>query len=281
MSRQLTTALCLVLGLALVAIVIPVPRPAAPVAATPQPAYLRVLLPSERDKLTIDDQPTKQTGASRLFVSPPVPADKSFSYTLTATWAKNGYTDVVRTRQVVLRAGQEVELDLRQADAAHPDKLVILFVPTPDEVVEAMCKLGGVTKEDVVYDLGCGDGRMVIMAVQKFGAKRGVGVDLDPERVKDSKEAAAKSGVQERLEFRQGDVLNIADLADASVVLLYMGEDVNLRLRPILQKTLKPGSRIVSHEFGMGDWTPAKTETITDESGVSYNIHLWRIGERK
>jgi uncharacterized protein (TIGR03000 family) len=282
MSKQLTTALVLVIGLAVLTTLIPTPQPAAKTSPAPeQPAYVRVLLPSEKDKLTIEGQPTQQKGKSRLYVSPPLALDKNYTYTVEATWAKNGYTDVIRTRKVPVRAGQTVEVDLREADPANPDKFVILFVPTPDEVVEAMCKLAGVTKDDVVYDLGCGDGRMVITAVKKFSAKRGVGVDLDPERVKESKEAAAKSGVQDRLEFRQGDVLKIDDLADANVVLLYMGDDVNLRLRPILQKTLKPGSRIVSHEFRMGDWQPFKTETIFDDAGISYAIHLWKISESK
>src|SRR5438046_9379949 len=125
-----------------------------------------------------------------------------------------------------------------------------------------MLRLANVGKDDLVYDLGCGDGRLVITAVEKFQAQRGVGVDIDPERIKDSNANAQKSRVQGKVEFRQGDVLEINDLADASVVMLYMGNDLNLRLRPILQKTLKPGSRIVSHRFLMGDWKPLKTETI-------------------
>ncbi len=175
--------------------------------------------------------------------------------------------------------GNLVVLDLRKEDKENPDKIVVRYVPTPPEVVEAMCKLAGVGKDDVVYDLGCGDGRIVIAAVQKFGAKRGVGVDLNPERVRESKENARAAGLADRVEFRQGDVLDIKDLADASVVMLYMGDDVNLRLRPILQKTLKPGSRIVSHEFLMGDWKPLRTVIATDADFVDYYLHLWKVGE--
>src|SRR5205807_2051933 len=134
--------------------------------------------------------------------------------------------------------------------------------------------------KDVVYDLGCGDGRMVITAVKKFHAKRGVGVDLDPERITESKENAAKAKVSDKVEFRVGDVLKIKDLSDATVVLLYMGDDIDLRLRPILKATLKPGSRIVSHRFKMGDWKPERSITINEE-GEDYHVHLWRIGERK
>jgi uncharacterized protein (TIGR03000 family) len=276
MARRFLTATSALVGLALLGAL---SLACAQCLLRPQPVYLRVLLPQDDAELLIDDQPTKQTGPSRLFVSPPLVPGRTFTYALTTTWEPNNYTTITRTRTVVVRAGQEVEADLRQADARNPDKLVILYVPTPQEVVEAMCKLAGVTPEDVVYDLGCGDGRLVITAVKQFGAKRGVGVDLDPERIQESKENANKAGVEDKVEFRQGDVLNIKDLADASVVLLYMGDDVNLRLRPILQRTLKPGARIVSHRFLMGDWKPLKTLTVTGDEGEEYDLHLWKIGE--
>ncbi len=246
--------------------------------APPQPATLRVMLPEDDVELRIEGAKTKQTGTLRRFVSPPLAPGAKYTYTLVATWEPNNYTKITRTRKVAVRAGQEVEVDLRQADPQLKDSILIRFVPTPNEIVAAMCKLGGVTKDDVVYDLGCGDGRMVIIAVQKFGAKRGVGVDIDPERIKESKENVAKAGVQDRVEIRQGDVLKIDDLADASVILLYMGDDVNVLLRPILQKTLKPGSRIVSHRFLMGDWKPDKTITVTDDDAIDYDLHLWTIG---
>src|SRR5262249_58541489 len=111
----------------------------------------------------------------------------------------------------------------------------------------------------------------------KHGAKRGVGIDLDLDRVKDSILNAQQHKVDRKIEFRQGDVLDVKDLSDASVVMLYMGEDVNLKLRPILKKTLKPGSRIVSHRFLMGDWKPDKTITVKDKEGEDYKLHLWTI----
>jgi uncharacterized protein (TIGR03000 family) len=251
----------------------------AQAALRPQPVHLRVLVPQDDAQLLIENRPTEQTGTNRAFVSPPLEPGQNFSYTLTVTWEPNNYTKITRTRKVQVRAGQEVEVDLRQFDAKIPDKVVIRYVPTPQSVVEAMCRLGGVSKEDVVYDLGCGDGRLVITAVKQFGAKRGVGVDLDPERIQESTENAREAKVTDRVEIRQGDVLNIKDLADANVVLLYMGDEMNIRLRPILQKTLKPGSRIVSHRFLMGDWKPLKTITITDDEGEEYHLHLWKIGE--
>ena len=248
-------------------------------AGVPQPAYLRVLLPQADAELKIEGAPTKQTGTTRLFVSPPLEPGRNFTYTLTAVWEPNNYTHITRTRKVTVRAGQQVEVDLRKPDDANPDKIVVRYVPTPEEVVTAMCRLAGVGKDDVVYDLGCGDGRIVITAVKDFGARRGVGVDLDPERIQESRENAKRAGVEDRVEFRQGDVLEIKDLGEASVVMLYMGEDVNLRLRPLLQKSLKPGSRIVSHRFLMGDWKPDKTIQVTDSEGVEYDLHLWKIGD--
>jgi uncharacterized protein (TIGR03000 family) len=242
-----------------------------------QPAYVRVLVPEEDAKVLIDDAPTKQKGKDRLFESPPLDPRRSFTYTITATWDPNNYTKVIRTRTVNVQPGREVEVDLRQADPKNPDKFLIRYVPTPEEVVEAMCKLGSVRKGDVVYDLGCGDGRIVITAVKDFGAKRGVGVDIDPERVKDSRENAKLAGVTGRVEFREGDVLNIKDLGDADVVMMYMGEDVNLRLMPILKKSLKPGSRIVSHDFRMGDWKPDRRVDIVDSEGEEHELYLWTI----
>ena len=161
--------------------------------------------------------------------------------------------------------------------ARQPD---VPYVPTTEQAVQAMLKLAGVKKTDVVYDLGCGDGRMVITAVKEFGAKRGVGVDLDPQRIQESKANAREHKVEGKVEFRQGDVLDIKDLSSATVVTLYMSDDLNLRLRPILQKTLKSGARVVSHRFTMGDWKPSKTITVTDRDGEKYRLHLWKIGEQ-
>ena len=151
------------------------------------------------------------------------------------------------------------------------------YVATPYEVVDEMLSLAKVGRQDIVFDLGCGDGRIVLAAVADFKAKKGVGVDLDPDLIKESKANAKKRGLSDRVQFRVGDVLKISDLKDASVVMLYMGDDVNLRLRPILQKTLRPGSRIVSHRFGMGDWEADRTETFVGEDGDEYTLLLWTI----
>jgi len=155
-------------------------------------------------------------------------------------------------------------------------ELDVPFVPTPQAIVEEMLKLAQVRKRDVVYDLGCGDGRIVITAARKYGA-RGVGVDLDPDRVKESQENAKKRGVGKLVEIRQGDVLR-TDVSEATVVTLYLLPEVNLKLRPILEEQLKPGSRIVSHDFDMGDWEPEKVVHL-DYEGSVYTIYLWRIPE--
>jgi SAM-dependent methyltransferase len=147
------------------------------------------------------------------------------------------------------------------------------YVPTPQDVVERMLELAQVGKDDVVYDLGSGDGRLVITAAKKYGAK-GVGVDIDPERISEAKANAEKAGVQSLVEFRQQDALTV-DVSPATVVTLYLLSSSNMKLRPILTKQLKAGSRIVSHQFSMGDWQPTKSETFTDSNGASRNLYLW------
>jgi uncharacterized protein (TIGR03000 family) len=251
-------------------------QPAAPA----KPANLKILMPEADAQLLIQNQPTQNRGLERTFVSPPLKAGQKYVYTVTAKWEPNNYTKITRTRKIDIEAGQEVVADLRKADEKSPDDIVIRFVPTPEAVVEAMCKLGQVGKGDVVYDLGCGDGRIVVTAVAKFGAKRGVGVDLDPKRIQESKATAKQAKVEDKVEFRQGDVLKIDDLSDASVVMLYMGDELNLALRPILKKKLRPGSRVVSHRFTMGDWKPDKTITLQVD-GEDYLVHLWTVGEGK
>ena len=206
----------------------------------------------------------------------------TYKYTLRVVWEPNNYTRITRTREVDFdpNKGSSIAVDLTKADPRWKDDIVVRYVPTPNKVVDAMCALAKVNTDDVVYDLGCGDGRMVIRAVEKFGARRGVGIDLDPELVKLCRTNAKKAKVEGRVTFREGDVLKIDDIPDASVVLLYMGDDINLRLRPILQAKLKPGARIVSHRFTMGDWAPKTTQTINVD-GEDFLIHLWVIGEAK
>jgi uncharacterized protein (TIGR03000 family) len=160
-------------------------------------------------------------------------------------------------------------------DGADEPQLDVPYVPTPQDVVEKMLELAEVKKGDVVYDLGCGDGRIVVTAAKKYGV-RGLGVDLDPERVKDSLANVKKEGVEKLVEIRQGDVFKV-DVSPASVVTLYLLPEVNLKLRPTLLKQLKPGSRIVSHDFDMGDWTPLKKIEVQGKNGRQHTLYLWKI----
>ncbi len=163
---------------------------------------------------------------------------------------------------------------LALAGAAEQD-LDVPFVPTPQEVVEKMLELAEVKKGDVVYDLGCGDGRIVITAAKKYGVK-GVGIDLDPERVKESLENVKKQGVEKLVEIRAGDALK-ANVSSATVVTLYLLPEVNLKLRPTLQEQLKPGARVVSHDFDMGDWKPLKRIEMRGKNGRTHTLYLWKI----
>ncbi len=153
--------------------------------------------------------------------------------------------------------------------------LVAPYVTTPPKVVEAMLQLAEVDKEDVIYDLGCGDGRIVIAAAKKYGC-RAVGVELDPERVKEASENVRKEKLEHLVTIVHGDIFE-ADVAPATVVTLYLFEEANLKLRPMLRRSLRPGSRIVSHHFNLGDWQPLRRIDVKDESDVAHKVFLWKI----
>jgi SAM-dependent methyltransferase len=164
---------------------------------------------------------------------------------------------------------------LAQTGQKRPDAPQLApYVPTPAEVVDRMLQLGQVTKNDTLYDLGCGDGRIPITAAKRFGT-RGVGVDIDPQRIAEATANAKKEGVSHLVTFRLQDALT-TDVSDATVVTLYLLSASNLKLRPILTKQLKPGARIVSHAFSMGDWQPDKVDTFVDTSGTTRTLYLWK-----
>jgi len=153
----------------------------------------------------------------------------------------------------------------------RPPSPDIHYVPTSGGVTDAMLKLAKVTSEDVVYDLGSGDGRIVITAAKKYGA-RGIGIELDPELIKKANRNAQKAGVADRVTFVQADLFK-TDFSDATVVTLYLSNSINRRLASILQRQLKPGSRIVSHRFDMGDdWKPE-----ADVRLEGTRVYLWTI----
>jgi SAM-dependent methyltransferase len=151
------------------------------------------------------------------------------------------------------------------------------FVPTPQEVVDRMLELAQVSHGDLLYDLGSGDGRIVITAARGYGA-RAVGFEIDPALVTHSQRNIKEAGVAALAEIREQDVRTV-DLSPASVVTMYLYPGANLRLRAAIMHQLKPGSRVVSHDFSMGDWKPDRVEQMTDSAGFVRTIYLWRIGD--
>jgi hypothetical protein len=240
--------------------------------------------PERVSKLIIDGKDFSKPRLTRRSVKV-VPKKGASSVKVEYTFWPNTYTRFIRTRVVKLEKGKVTRADLRKKDSASPDKIWVIFVPTPTEVVERMCKLAKITKDDVVYDIGCGDGRMVIHAVKKFGAKKGVGIDLLAERIKECNANAKKAKVTDKVKFLRKDALTIKDFSEATVVLIYLSNYLNEALRPTLQKTLKPGARIVSHRFKMGKWKPDKSETVYAryDSGErdTFDLHLWTIKKKK
>ena len=149
------------------------------------------------------------------------------------------------------------------------------FVRTPEEVVARMLELAEITPGDVLYDLGSGDGRIVIAAAKRYGIKA-VGFEINHALVEESRRAIKQEGLENLVEIREQDIRSV-DLSPASVVTMYLFPNANLRLRRAIRSQLKPGSRVVSHQFAMGDWTPAKTEQLKDSAGLTRTIYLWRI----
>jgi len=150
----------------------------------------------------------------------------------------------------------------------------VIFVGTPPDVVDAMLKGLEIRSTDIVYDLGSGDGRILITAAQKYGA-RGVGIEIDPALIKTAEENARKAGVSDKVRFVNADLFE-ADIHEATVVTLYLLEELNIKLRPKLLRDLKPGTRIASHRFRMGDWQPEKAVSVGDRA-----VYFWTIPEKK
>ena len=158
----------------------------------------------------------------------------------------------------------------QEAPTRRPD---VIYVPTPEEVVEAMLQVANVTKNDIVYDLGSGDGRIPVTAAKKYGA-RGVGIDIDPQRIKEANENVAKNNVGHLVRILNQDLFT-TDISEATVVTLYLLPSLNVKLMPKLMKELKPGTRIVSHAFDMGDWKPEKELDVNGRK-----VYFWTIPRR-
>jgi len=191
---------------------------------------------------------------------------------MTTNWlARRSLTVIAALLLLSISAGRPMPVQAQ--DSSYENKKIVPFVPTPQDVVDKMIELAGVKKGDTVYDLGSGDGRIVITAAKK-GA-RAVGFEIDGDLVKESRENIQKAGVQNSAEIRQQDILTV-DLSAASVITMYLLPDVNLRLRPNILSQLKPGSRVVSHAFDMGDWKPDRTERINGRT-----VYLWIVPAKK
>lgn len=244
-------------------------------AAVQATSHVTVTLPHEDTELAVEGTTMPGAGRTRSFETPPLDAGRTYRYTFAATWRPNGYTTITRSKIVSFRAGERVVVDLT---IGGDDRVRVQYVPTPDEIADAMIKLAGITPQDVVYEPGCGDARVTIAAVVA-GARKGVGIDIDPDRVAESRAQVRAAGLEHRIEIRLGDALDIKDLSSASVVFLYMGDHFNMLIRPLLWKELPVGARVVSHRFTMGDWQPDKTVSVPGYDSSDYEVHLWTITE--
>jgi uncharacterized protein (TIGR03000 family) len=262
---------------------------------TERRATLVVRLPADA-RLVIDGQESKQTGSVRNFYSPPLAPGKTYRYSLEWTYRKDG-NPVTRSRVVRVRAGDEIEVDLRNdkgderaRSSTKPEETEkkpkkperepdVVFVPTPQEVVDKMLEMAAVKRGDLVYDLGCGDGIIVVTAAKKYGCKA-VGFDIDPDRIKDSRDRVKTAGVEKLVTIEQKDIFKL-DLSPANVVTLYLLPELNVRLIPQLEK-LKPGSRIVSHDFDMKGVKPKQVVKVrAKEDGQMHTIYLWETPLQK
>jgi predicted O-methyltransferase YrrM len=188
---------------------------------------------------------------------------RAIVYLLALAHCSIGYYGTAKAQQPLPQQGREEGRQLRSPD--------VVYVPTPHAAVDAMLKVAKVGKSDVVYDLGSGDGRIPIMAVQKYNAARAVGIDINPERIKEAEANLKAAGVGDRVRFLNEDLFE-AKISDATVVTLYLLPSLNLKLLPKLLSELKPGTRIVSHAFDMGSWKPQQTLSADGST-----IYFWTI----
>jgi uncharacterized protein (TIGR03000 family) len=269
--------------------------------ATAEPATLVVYLPAGA-RLEVDGQLTRKTGEVRRFSTPPLEPGKRYRYDLRVTWKEGEKERVIEEVARGIQAGKETVVDLRpktatedkepkepkepkekeakdkdkdkdKAKEKEPREPDVVFVPTPQEVVDKMLELAEVKKGDLVYDLGCGDGRIVVTAAKKYGCKA-VGFDIDPDRVKDSLENVKKNMVEDLVTIKKADIFE-QDLSKANVITLYLLPELNVKLIPQLKK-LKPGSRIVSHDFDMKGIRPKMVVKVKPkEGGQERPVYLW------
>ncbi len=307
---------CVVLLAGFAAVLLAPPLPAQPPDPGPAAeAYLTVKVPPDA-RVQIGDRLTRQTGELRKFVSPPLPikARGKYTYSIKVTYKAPDGKEVSDERTVEVTPGKTVEIDLRkpastekpktdvkpktgdkagEAGKTSTDKVAsapkpadeekprrkpdVIFVPTPPEVVDEMLKLANVKKQDLLYDLGCGDGIIVVTAAKKIGCKT-IGYDIDPQRVKEARERAKKAGVEDLCTIEEKDIFTL-DLSKANVITLYLLRELNEKLVPQLAK-LKEGSRVVTHDFDIPGYK-AEKETSLTVNGREHRVFLYTIPLKK
>jgi uncharacterized protein (TIGR03000 family) len=244
-------------------------------------SQITILVPAEgfeESAVKVNGKDIKGQGKTRIFTAS-LELSKEYRFKIEALIQPNNYTQITRCQEITLKGGAKAKVDLTVRNP-RTDLIRIPWVPTPADIVDEMAKLAKVDKNDVVYDLGCGDGIMLIRPIQLFGARKGVGIEIDPKILARAKENVKKAKLEDRIELRLGDLLNVEDVAEASVILLYIGDDLGELLQPMLQKNCKPGTRIVSHRFSLGNWPPTRSVTVTDAEGSVYDLHLWIVGKK-
>jgi len=253
------------------------------------PATIKILIPENPTKVALkvegkDLDPNDKASREgvRVLVTPDLDPGKTYAYKVEAKIEPNNYTTIVRTREITFKAGEEVTLDIRKKDDKIEDNVIIRWVPTPRVVAKDMCELAKIGPDDVVMDPGCGDCIMLITAMEDFKVKRAIGTDYDPVMVKKGQEAVKAAKLEDKISVKEGNALKLGadDLKDVTVVMLYMGNELNIRLRPTLWEHLKPGARVVSHRFIMGDWKPDKSTTVSrvgDYGEEEFHLHVWTV----
>jgi uncharacterized protein (TIGR03000 family) len=230
-------------------------------------------VPADNAELVVNGSPVAGAGPSRTVETASLPPG-TYRYTFAVTWEPNGYTKITRTKTVELRAGEKVRVDLTVEEPG--DRVRVIYVPTPVDIAAKMVEMAKVGPTDVVYEPGCGDARITIAAL-RAGARRGICVDIDPDRARESKANVEAAGFADRIDVREGDALDVKQLSDVTVVLLYMGEHFNMLIRPVLWRELPVGARVVSHRFTMEDWKADESIAVTSDDGGFYELHLWTI----
>jgi uncharacterized protein (TIGR03000 family) len=279
-SRTLTLCYAGLAAFALLAVTAPVwsdDAAKAPAADEGKPISLIVTVPTADAKLFIEGKETKTTGKKiRTFISPKVVEEpnKKYIYTLKAMW-KEGDKDLEKEVKVEVKPGGEYTVVVQDRE---PD---VIYVPTPQDVVDKMLELANVKKDDVVWDLGCGDGRIPVTAAKKYGCKA-MGFDIDPERIKDSLANVEKNKVKDLVTIEKKDIFTLDLSKGPTVVTLYLLPDLNVKLIPQLEK-LPKGARIVSHDFDMKGVTPDKVVKVTPkgDNEREHTIYLWTVPLKK